>query len=75
MSAGISPRRRGESASAPCDVPGCGEVAFRSLARGEVRKAFPQVSEEGRRAGLCKPHYKAYKKATRGERELERLDW
>ena len=58
-----------------CAIPGCGGVAVRSLARAEVRKAFPQLSEEGRRAHLCKDHYKQWKKATRAARELDRLDW
>ncbi len=59
----------------PCTIPGCGELAVRSLARSEVRKAFPELSEEGRRAPLCKLHYKQWKKATRESRELERLAW
>ncbi len=59
----------------PCTIPGCAGFAVRSLARSEVRKAFPDLSEEGRRAPLCKDHYKQWKKATKESRELERLAW
>ncbi|HLY77119.1 MAG TPA: hypothetical protein VKT21_04475, partial [Thermoplasmata archaeon] len=59
----------------PCAVPGCGGGSVRSLARSEVRKAFPQLSEQGRRAPLCKDHYKQWKKATKEARELDRLAW
>jgi len=62
-------------ATTPCAVPGCGGPAVRSLARTEVRKAFPQLSEEGRRAPLCKDHYKQWKKATKAARKLDRLAW
>ena len=62
-------------APTPCAVPGCGGPAVRSLARTEVRKAFPQLSEEGRRAPLCKDHYKQWKKATKAARKLDRLAW
>jgi hypothetical protein len=61
--------------SVPCAVPGCGGPSVRSLARSEVRKAFPQLSEEGRRAALCKDHYKEWKKATKTARQLDRLAW
>ncbi len=75
MSGSISPRRRGAVPTDRCEIDGCEEEAIRSLARSEVRKAFPNLSEEGRRAALCRTHYKQYKKATRGERELDRLGW
>jgi hypothetical protein len=59
----------------PCAIPGCASPAARSLARVEVRKAFPQLSEEGRRASLCRDHYKQYKKSTKVERKLNRIGW
>ncbi len=58
-----------------CAVPGCGGEAERSLALTEARKAFPQLPEKGRRASLCKAHYKEWKKATKEARTLARLDW
>ncbi|HEV2316400.1 MAG TPA: hypothetical protein VGV89_02335 [Thermoplasmata archaeon] len=75
MTAGVSPRRRGEESAEACAIAGCTSEAVRSLARVEVRKAFPELSEEGRRAPLCRDHYKQYKKATKQERTLDRLGW
>lgn len=75
MNAGISPHRRGEEPAEPCAVPECSEPAVRSLARSEVRKAFPKLPEEPRRASLCRVHYREFKKATREARTLGRLDW
>jgi hypothetical protein len=65
----------GPEAAEPCAVPGCGELSVRSLARVEARKGLPQLSEEGRRAPLCRTHYREYKKATKAARKLARLDW
>ncbi|MFZ0830398.1 MAG: hypothetical protein WCB18_08840 [Thermoplasmata archaeon] len=64
-----------DGAAAPCAIPGCGGPSVRSLARVEVRKAFPNLSEAGRRAPLCKDHYKQWKKSTKEARTLARLDW
>lgn len=61
--------------AAPCVIDGCGGASVRSMARSEVRKAFPQLSEEGRRAPLCKDHYKQWKRATKAARALDRLAW
>lgn len=58
-----------------CGVPGCGADAERSLALSEARKAFPQLPEKGRRAALCRTHYKEWKKSTKEARKLARLDW
>jgi hypothetical protein len=71
----MSPRGSATDEATPCAIPGCGGASVRSLARSEVRKAFPKLSEEGRRAPLCKDHYKQWKKATKEERTLERLAW
>jgi hypothetical protein len=71
----MSPPRSDPDEAGSCAIPGCGGTSVRSLARSEVRKAFPALSEEGRRAALCKEHYKQWKKATKEERELERLAW
>jgi hypothetical protein len=71
----MSPPGAAPEAATPCAIPGCGGASVRSLPRSEVRKAFPTLSEEGRRAPLCKEHYKQWKKATKEERTLERLAW
>ena len=71
-----TPRPRpAEAPTARCAIDGCSAEAVRSLARVEVRKAFPLLAEAGRRAALCRELYKEYKKATRKDRELERLGW
>ncbi len=56
-----------------CVVPGCGGPAVRHLALAEARRAFDDLPEKGRRAPLCREHYRAWKKATREHRALERL--
>ncbi len=59
-----------------CTVVGCENEAARSLSRRKVEKAVSELAlEEGRRAYLCKEHYKQYKKATREERTIDRLTW
>jgi len=56
-----------------CLVPGCGEPAVRHLALAEARRAFDDLPEGGRRAPLCKVHYRVWKKATKESRTLARL--
>ena len=57
----------------PCIVPGCGAKAVRHLAMAAARRAFDDLPEQGRRAPLCREHYRAWKKATKDERRLDRL--
>jgi hypothetical protein len=54
-----------------CTVSGCGKDAVRSLATEKVTKAGLNVGHV-RRAYLCKDHYKAYKKATKKDKMLEK---
>ncbi len=54
-----------------CSVDGCGADAERSLSRDKVSGL--KVVGEGRRVYLCSQHYKAWKKATKKERELDRV--
>lgn len=56
-----------------CGLPECTEPAARSLARLELRKAFPDLPEGSGRLPVCRAHYKAYKKATKSDRTLERI--
>ena len=56
----------------PCLVPGCGAVAVRHLSLTEARKAFSNLPDRGRRAPLCRDHYREWKKATKKARKLER---
>ena len=59
----------------PCAVPGCGAVSVRHLALTEAKKAFPDLPDRGRRAPLCRDHYREWKKATKQARKLDRLGW
>ena len=59
----------------PCLVPGCGAPSVRHLALAEARKAFDNLPDRGRRAPLCRDHYRAWKKATKEARKLDRLAW
>ena len=68
-----APKR--EEGTDPCIVPNCGAPAVRSLAMPEAKRAFEHLPDSGRRAPLCRAHYKEWKKLTRGERQLERLGW
>jgi len=78
MSGGDAPVRlapRRAAASETCLVPGCSGEAIRHLALAEARRAFSNLPEGGRRAPLCRDHYRAWKKATKETRKLDRLDW
>jgi hypothetical protein len=68
----LSPRRD-EDVPERCCVPGCGSPSARSLARVEARKVYTDLSEQGRRAPLCREHYKRWKKETKDARRLDRL--
>ncbi len=59
----------------PCLVGGCGAPSARRLTLVEARRAFPDLPEKGRRAPLCRDHYRAWKKATKEARKLDRLGW
>jgi len=53
-----------------CSVANCGEEAVRSVSVPRAKAAGLDV--EGRRAYLCKEHYKTFKKGSRKERQVER---
>ena len=60
-----------------CAVDGCGEQAQRHISRGKAGAALPEHRLGGRGAsvGLCRKHYREYKKATKEERDLDRQSW
>ena len=60
-----------------CAVTGCGEPAARSLSAAKVKQVLPELKLEnvGRRAHLCRAHYRAFRKKTKEERELDRAAW
>jgi len=61
-----------------CEIKGCDNEAVRSIPVKNLLKALPDVKvEDGKkkRVHICKEHYKQFKKATKEERELQRLGW
>jgi hypothetical protein len=56
-----------------CAIPDCGGEAVRHLAPAEARRAFEDLPEKGRSVALCRTHYKEWKKATKKDRQLDRL--
>ena len=59
----------------PCAVRGCGAESVRHLSLTEAKKGLNDLPEAGRRAPLCRDHYKQWKKATKDARKLQRLGW
>ena len=57
---------------AKCNVDGCNDDGARSLNIKKVENAGLQINTSGKKAVLCKTHYKEWKKATKDDRELER---
>jgi hypothetical protein len=59
-----------------CDVADCKKEADRSVSGKKVEKAGISLSSDpSKSAHLCKDHYKEFKKKTKKDRTLERLDW
>ena len=54
-----------------CSVKGCNEDAVRSLNVAKVKNAGLDV-EDGRRAYLCKEHYKEFKKGNKKDAQIEK---
>lgn len=75
MTPEVGPRPRSAEAEEPCLVSGCGAPSARRLSLTEARKAFPGLPDKGRRAPLCRDHYREWKKATKKARQLERATW
>jgi hypothetical protein len=67
--------REVEGAAEPCIVPNCGAPSVRHLSLTEARKAFDRLPDKGRRAPLCRDHYREWKKKTKETRTLDRLAW
>jgi hypothetical protein len=65
--------KRGDD-EGPCDVVGCSGTGVKSIAAKKVEDAGLDLKETtGKRAHLCKDHYRDYKKATKTDRALETL--
>ena len=57
-----------------CEVPSCGKESFKTVPGDLAKKVFSSVDIKNK-MHLCKEHYKEYKKGTKEERELRRMDW
>ena len=55
-----------------CNVDGGDNDAIRSLNTKKVEDAGLRLNSSGKKSGLCKEHYKEWKKATKDDRSLER---
>jgi len=73
MSTPPSRRSAPVAVAEPCAVTGCAGTPVRHLSLAEARRGLPDLPEKGRRAPLCRDHYKQWKKATRDARRLDRL--
>ncbi len=60
-----------KTSEAKCSVTGCSENAVRSVATEKARSAGLKLPE-GRRAYLCKAHYKEIKKKLKKEKMIEK---
>lgn len=58
-----------------CGIKDCDKTYKRTLAAGNVKKAFEkhEYEADSGKVPLCRKHYKKYKKATKEERELRWL--
>jgi len=60
-----------------CVVVSCGQPAARSLSTAKVKQVLPdlKLGDVGRRAHLCRTHYREFRKKTKEERALDRAAW
>lgn len=54
-----------------CSVSGCSKKAVRSLSVARVKSAGLKIDSGGRRAYICKKHYRDYKKKTKKEKQIK----
>lgn len=57
---------------AKCNASGCDDDGVRSLNARKVQDAGIDLAGSGKKAVLCKKHYKEWKKETKGDRDLDR---
>lgn len=61
-----------------CEIKDCNNEVVRSISTKNLMKNLPKLKvddEKKKRTHICKEHYKQFKKATKEERELQRLGW
>lgn len=57
-----------------CDVPDCNKDSFKTVPADLAKKVFT-LDDKKTKVHLCKDHYKEYKKGTKKERAMNRMDW
>jgi len=57
-----------------CSVSDCSESAVRSISLEKVKATGLEI-KEGRRAYLCKTHYREFKKRSKNSRKVEKWRW
>jgi hypothetical protein len=57
-----------------CDVKGCTDLSFKTVPADLAKKVFT-FDDSKTKVHLCKAHYKEYKKKTKQDREVDRMDW
>ena len=59
-----------------CVISNCGKEASRAVSGRKVEKAgMSTTTDPSKTAHLCKDHYREFKKKTKKDRMLDRLDW
>ncbi len=58
-----------------CDVTGCKKNKKQAVPENPLKEALPEMKydSEGKNIQLCKDHYKEFKKATKDDREMNKL--
>lgn len=68
--------RKRDEGEQECDVIGCTKTAERSVAGKKFSAAVSDAKvPDSRRVRVCKDHYRKFRKKTKADRKLERLDW
>ncbi|MEM0158273.1 MAG: hypothetical protein QXV22_00110 [Thermoplasmataceae archaeon] len=57
-----------------CEVAGCKNESFKTVPAELAKKVF-SFDDNKTKIHLCKEHYKEYKKKTKEERKIGRMDW
>lgn len=69
-------RSKRQTSFETCDVSGCESESQRSLSRKKVESGSElKLEGNNKRVGLCKEHYRKYKKETKEDRKLDSLGW
>jgi hypothetical protein len=70
-----SAQRKQTQEEAVCDVKGCKNPSARSISAKKVGESGLVIERKTGNVHLCKDHYREFKKATKKDRELDRLGW